>query len=447
MVWAGLVQWSADDLSQTVFIGADLVVADNLNRHGVNSPRARLAPALYVDVAIDYTLQPRYSNLHVLQVTFGGLSAVRRKPVYHRISQDYLSEIRSGRLRRNDFLPSENQLSTRYAISRPSVRLALNELVTLGMVERIPGKGTRVTYRPPSAEQTIKLLLADTHGRPVDPTTSPFAHRVLQVAIRTSHELGFLPREEYLPIQAISKNRCNGAILISPGEDEGFVEALERTGALFVSVVRVRNDRINCLTTGNYAGPYAVADYFARLGRSRMLYLHHLSPHTNSHAALALQARLRGVRDAMADNGVAFPDDFVFNDINNTAGACYEATRRVIDNGRGIDVVFAAGGDGAGPAGVLRALEERGLRVPEDVAIVGLEIGSPFTLHLQGVSVLDMRVEDLAREAVQTISGLLEGTLRSPVRKNLGYRFDPGPGLPGVAEVLGCARAQVCAIW
>lgn len=68
----------------------------------------------------------------------------RKQPLYDQLV-DLLREKIDNELEPGDLLPSERELSERYGLSRTTVRLALKELETLGLISRRHGKGTFVS--------------------------------------------------------------------------------------------------------------------------------------------------------------------------------------------------------------------------------------------------------------------------------------------------------------
>lgn len=60
------------------------------------------------------------------------------------IAQDIASKIKHNQFKSGDFLPSENNLTTLYGSSRETVRKALEQLTTLGLIQKIKGKGSVV---------------------------------------------------------------------------------------------------------------------------------------------------------------------------------------------------------------------------------------------------------------------------------------------------------------
>ena len=60
------------------------------------------------------------------------------------IAQDIAEKIRHKQFKVGSFLPSENQLTKLYGTSRETVRKALEQLNSLGMIQKIQGKGSMV---------------------------------------------------------------------------------------------------------------------------------------------------------------------------------------------------------------------------------------------------------------------------------------------------------------
>ncbi|MDZ7672570.1 MAG: GntR family transcriptional regulator [Halanaerobiales bacterium] len=65
-------------------------------------------------------------------------------PIYHQIKEQLYKFIDENDLKDGDLLPSENELSSQFDISRMTARNALEELVKQGVAKRERGKGTIV---------------------------------------------------------------------------------------------------------------------------------------------------------------------------------------------------------------------------------------------------------------------------------------------------------------
>lgn len=68
-----------------------------------------------------------------------------RQPMYQQIADSIRQEIRDGRLKRGQQLPTELELRDEFSASRNTIRDAVKLLVSQGLVETSPGRGTFVT--------------------------------------------------------------------------------------------------------------------------------------------------------------------------------------------------------------------------------------------------------------------------------------------------------------
>lgn len=77
------------------------------------------------------------------------------------LARDLAEGIASGRFPVGSLLPTEFELCDRYGASRHTVRVALDELVRLGLVSRRKRAGTRVEARTPSGSYRQSLTSLD----------------------------------------------------------------------------------------------------------------------------------------------------------------------------------------------------------------------------------------------------------------------------------------------
>ena len=120
----------------------------------------------------------------------------------------------------------------------------------------------------------------------------------------------------------------------------------------------------DCILPDSVAGGYKAAAHLISLGRRRIAYI------GGTINWKCTQDRLTGYRMAHTDAGIAVDESLIdFGDW--TAEGGYRAAARLLSSGKEMDAMFVANDLMA--VGVMDAIWERGLRVPEDIAIVGYD--------------------------------------------------------------------------
>ena len=74
-----------------------------------------------------------------------GASATESRPKYQQVRDHFHAEIRTGRLAPGQSLPTESELMESLGLSRYTIRQAMAELESDGIISRTPGRGTFVT--------------------------------------------------------------------------------------------------------------------------------------------------------------------------------------------------------------------------------------------------------------------------------------------------------------
>jgi DNA-binding LacI/PurR family transcriptional regulator len=110
--------------------------------------------------------------------------------------------------------------------------------------------------------------------------------------------------------------------------------------------------------------------------------------------------RLAGYREAVAECAEAVAGDLIeYGDFSEASGAA--AMRRLLERRPDLDAVFVASDLMA--AGAIRALRERGRRIPDDVAVVGFE-DSPIARQTEPpLTTVHQPVEQMGREMARLL--------------------------------------------
>lgn len=119
--------------------------------------------------------------------------------------------------------------------------------------------------------------------------------------------------------------------------------------------------------------------------------------------------RLEGYRETMKKAGLAVEEDLIEEgDYSPVSG--YDAMKKILKKGKTFTAVFA-GNDQMG-IGAIRALLDEGFRVPEDVAVIGIDNNFPSTLITPSLSSVNLPKYDLGFQAMH----LLNERMKDPKR-------------------------------
>jgi len=84
-----------------------------------------------------------------------------QEKLYIQLTRILLEEIRSGKWKLNDKIPSEDELSRTYNISKITVRQAINNLASDGYLMKFQGKGTFVTSALPVVGVAMRTIFTE----------------------------------------------------------------------------------------------------------------------------------------------------------------------------------------------------------------------------------------------------------------------------------------------
>jgi LacI family transcriptional regulator len=141
----------------------------------------------------------------------------------------------------------------------------------------------------------------------------------------------------------------------------------------------------------NEGGAFAVTNYLISLGHRRIAFVGAGEPeHTTT------GARLNGFLHAHATRGLEVGQELIVSG-NYDRESGYRQTKLLLDRGAGMTAVVAVTDVVA--SGVLAALHDAGVRVPEDVSVVGYD-DIPLSADLN-LTTVHLPHEELGRAAVR----------------------------------------------
>ena len=298
-------------------------------------------------------------------------------------------------------------------VSRATVSLALNGRpgVAPETRRRILEIAEKLHYQPNASARGLALQKTQTIGVIVPDIGSPFYAELIrgveEEASRADYYLMLLttagkPSREEMYFRLLGEQRVDGIIVLTPRGDEALLRRIQAKGFPLVVVDRdiQSADDVVEVVVDNFHGALAAVQHLIGLGYRRIAFINGIPE------LQASQDRRRGYQVALQEKGIDLRPEWVVEGEFTDAGG-YRAMKRLLATDPPPEAVFAA--SDAMALGAIRAIREQGLRVPQDVAIVGFDdvplaaqVDPPLTTVRQPIS-------EMGRMACRLLVQLIQG--------------------------------------
>lgn len=315
------------------------------------------------------------------------------------------------------------QSVSRVVNQKPNVDAALRERVERAIAQlgyqRNPAARALATNR--SMNLGVLSLGLSLYG----PSEALFG--IAQEADRNGYETSLVPvdRADRATVAAAARRLVAGAVdgIVLLTSVQAAVDALSGLD-LDVPVVLFGPGAVedaSIVTVDEEAGARAATEHLLALGHRTV---HHVS---GVEGWLADAARVRGWSRVLSEAGRTVPAP-IPSDWTTASG--YEAGLRIADD-PSVTAVFASNDHVA--LGIVKALTDRGLRVPEDVSVVGFDDVPQAAFYAPALTTVRVDFAEVGRACVRRILAALDGAESSslqPSRPELVVRTSTAPPAP-----------------
>jgi LacI family transcriptional regulator len=285
---------------------------------------------------------------------------------------------------------------------------------------RVLAKVEELGYRPNAVARSLTLRRTHTLGIVIPDLMHSFFVEIVAGIEPVASEKGYglllcssgeNPAKERSELQLLHGRQVDGIVLAS-AHGSGNGELLREFTSHGIGLVMIDRDdypSVPChrvLTDDEQVGVLAT-EHLLNSGRRAIA---HIAGPRLTHA----RRREKGYKDAIRAAGIRLPADWIApGGFMESDG--YRAMKRLIPLRPRIDAVFAANDPAA--IGAMKAIWEAGLRVPDDIAVVGAgDIAHGDLLKVPLTTISWSRAE-LGREAAELLLNPLEGGTDEPPRR------------------------------
>jgi DNA-binding LacI/PurR family transcriptional regulator len=176
--------------------------------------------------------------------------------------------------------------------------------------------------------------------------------------------------------------------------DAAVIAAFHAIGAPVV-LIDEEAPGVSTVASDNVAGGYLAGAHLVARGRTRFAVV--LGHHNEAGDMNSIQ-RLKGFEQALAEKGLRLPPERVIRVPDYTRKDGVTAMTRLLDEHPGVDGVFCAAGDVCA-AGLLAVARQRGVRIPQDVAIAGFDDNALASISDPPLTTIRQALEQIADTA------------------------------------------------
>jgi DNA-binding LacI/PurR family transcriptional regulator len=339
-----------------------------------------------------------------------------KTPVFRQIYDILVSEMAGGLYTVNGKLPSEKELCLRFDVERNTVRKALQILVEERRIARVPGIGSRILSLKASKKDPVPAVRTTAEaGRiiilvtQVDYLHSPdgesFHYRLIHSLEKRLSRLGynllFKPAgENGIVAETIRGAAPQGIIFDSFNQDAHYREAAE-SGLPCISVNHY-TPLFTSIVSNNFDSAYRVTEWLTGAGHEKIAFITGKSSHQTN------MERLSGIQTLYTSKGLSLRSEYLIPSNWTFASGVVAAERILAMNAAARPTaVFAFNDDLA--YGCYSHLERQGIKIPEDISIVGFDKSDRYKGMFPPITTVDVNLNAIVDYACWYLESRFSG--------------------------------------
>lgn len=292
--------------------------------------------------------------------------------------------------------------------------LANYEHVSPKMHERVMAAVAELNYEINVSARNLRVGRTRVLGLAVPELSQAYFAELADSVIRAAGERGYTVlieqtvaqgESEVSAIGTMRKHSIDGLIYSPLTLDADDLSQLEVDFPLVVLGERIPGSSAHHVTMSNRQAMREATDHLIRLGRRRIAVL---GAHPDGPVGTGA-SRLQGYHDALMHAGIEPEPSLVMDAALWHRSYGVDATERLLRSGAEFDAVVCF--NDALALGAMRALQRRGLRIPDDVAVVGFDDIEDSQFSTPSLTTVSPERDEIARTAVDMLVRMIDGDL------------------------------------
>ncbi|MCA1736177.1 MAG: LacI family transcriptional regulator [Actinobacteria bacterium] len=275
------------------------------------------------------------------------------------------------------------------------------EKVSEDTLQRVAEAAKDLGYQPNHLPRNLRYSSSRTFALIISDIANPFFPAVARGCEDAAQESGYSvvlsntdenPERELSSLRVMAAERAAGVMVASTGKTHEGVRALLGMGIPVVALDRLIEDiEIDSVTVDNNDGAYQAVDHLVQEGHTRIAMI------SGPQWASSIRDRQFGYERALRAHGL----EGRVSEGNLRPDGGYAATLEVLASSPTPTAIFSVNNQTT--VGVLRAIAERGVPIPEDISIIGFDDLPTGELLIPPLSVVSQPSYELGARAVELL--------------------------------------------
>lgn len=285
-----------------------------------------------------------------------------------------------------------------------------NRYVSPELRSRVEEAIEELGYRPNLVARSLRQSRTKTIGLIVPDNSNPFFAEIAKGVEDAGFDAGYsvilcnsnaMPERELAYLEVLRSKQVDGIIFIATTAEIRHIRPLVEGGIPAVTFYRESSDMdVDRFFIDNDEAGYLATSHLVELGHQQIACIQPASPVTPS------ALRVTGFKRALERHGLG-PDETLMPRGDNLISGGWRAANLLLESSKPFTAVFAS--NDAMAIGCIRALRDRGIHVPEDVSVVGVDDIMLASIIEPTLTTVAQPKYEAGRQAVQMLMDRIQG--------------------------------------
>ncbi|MEH6681427.1 MAG: LacI family DNA-binding transcriptional regulator [Sediminicola sp.] len=298
--------------------------------------------------------------------------------------------------------------------------------VSTEMSEKIKKVARELDYQPNQIAKSLKSGKTFTIGLVVTDISNPFFANIARIIEDEAAKMGFTvvfsssdekSEKSWGLLKFLINRQVDGFIIVPAEGSEDQIKYLKELHIPFILIDRHFPEiPSNYVVIDNFKAAYSAVERLISTGNKKIGVIAY------GNSLIHMKERIRGAVEAMENYGLPFKDEWLKKiDFANIQTDAMKAMEDLLVVDPPVTAIFFASNSLAIHG--LKKIDQLGLKVPQDVAIVSFDQGEAFDFYYSPITYVQQPLNELGKQAVNILIHEISGDQSGPGQRTLSTKL------------------------